>query len=546
MAWMAPMAPMAWMAPNGVDEGKGDDSMGEDILINVNDFETRVVFLRNGQLQEIHLQRTSGPSVTGNIYRGRVVRILPGMQAAFVDIGLDRPGFLHARDIHTPLILTADAEAARQGRDAQRKDAERKDADTRDESVPDIRELIHDAQTVTVQASKDPIATKGARLTTHLALASRFLVLMPHGTHVGVSQRIEDECERDRLRKLAERIRAALGVCSGLIVRTAADGAADPEIAADLRFLLRVWQDVEDDAADAAPGKLLFEDLPLHTRVLRDLVSQEMRSIKIDAPATFERVRGFIERFMPEFGERVELYDDAQPLFDRFNVEEELARALAPRVALKSGGYLVIEQTEAMITIDVNTGGYVGSRNLEETVYRTNLEAANMIPRQLRLRNLGGIIVIDFIDMEDSEHQRQVLRAITKACEPDPARIRISDFSSLGLVEMSRKRTRESLLQQLCEPCSECDGHGLLKTAETMCFEVFRAILRDASRRGTSQETAEYLVRAAEPVVDRLLDEEAATVQRLTEQVGKPIRLQVEPMYTQEQFDIVLMQDLHR
>jgi ribonuclease G len=534
------MAPVAKPASNGV-ERKGDDSMGEDILINVNDFETRVALLRGGQLQEIHLQRSSGPSVTGNIYRGRVVRILPGMQAAFVDIGLKRPGFLHARDIHAPLIFTADAERGEE----ERRD---EDGDSRagEEPVRDIRELIHDGQSVIVQVSKDPIASKGARLTSHLALASRFLVLMPFSSHVGVSQRIEDECERDRLRKLAEQIRRVLEVCGGLIVRTAAEGVADPEMAADLRYLLRVWERVEADIASGEPRTLLYEDLPLHTRVLRDLVGQNVQSIKIDAPSTYGRVQSFIERFMPEYIQRVELYDDAQPLFDRFNVEEEIARALSQRVALKSGGDLVIEQTEAMITIDVNTGGYVGSRNLEETVYRTNLEAANMIPRQLRLRNLGGIVVIDFIDMEDLEHRRQVLRALEKACEHDPARIRISGLSSLGLVEMSRKRTRESLVQQLCEPCDECGGHGVLKTAESMCFEVFRAILRDANNRSASQETTEYLVRASEAVVDRLLDENAATVRSLSEQVGKPIRFQVEPMYTQEQFDVVLMQDLHR
>ncbi|MEJ2132623.1 MAG: Rne/Rng family ribonuclease, partial [Gammaproteobacteria bacterium] len=436
--------------------------MGEDILINVNDFETRVALLRNGQVQEIHLQRSSGPSVTGNIYRGQVVRILPGMQAAFVDIGLERPGFLHARDIHAPLILTAKAAATAESED---------DASApREEPVPDIRELIHDGQMLVVQASKDPIAAKGARLTTHLALASRFLVLMPLSTHIGVSQRIEDDCERDRLRRLAGQIRNVLGVCHGLIVRTAAEGMSDPEIAADLRFLLRVWEQVEADIEGSAPGTLLYEDLPLHTRVLRDLVEQDVQSIKIDAADTCERVKSFIQRFMPEYGRRVEFYDDPQPLFDRYNVEEELGRALAQRVPLKSGGYLVIEQTEAMITIDVNTGGYVGSRNLEETVFRTNLEAASMIPRQLRLRNLGGIIVIDFIDMEDVEHQRQVLRALEKASEQDPARVRISGLSSLGLVEMSRKRTRESLAQQLCEPCGECNGQGLLKTPESMCF----------------------------------------------------------------------------
>jgi len=499
--------------------------MDEDLLINVSGYETRVALLQNHVLAEVHLQRSGTYSLTGNIYQGRVDRILPGMQAAFVQIGVGRPGFLHARDIYSPQIDVADP----------------------DPVIPDIRDLITEGQSVLVQVSKDPIASKGARLTTHLALASRFLVLMPFDNHVGVSQRIEEEGERERLRGVTEAARARHEVGHlGCIVRTAAEGVPAQQIDTDLQLLLRIWQRVDERAKASSTPALVYEELPIHTRVIRDLAGPEMKTIQIDERHTYERVRAFAEQFVPEFLPRIQLYDETVPLFDRHGVEDEIDRALSRRVSLRCGGHLIIEQTEAMTTIDVNTGGFVGVRNLEDTVFRTNMEAAAAIPRQLRLRNLGGIIVVDFIDMTEEEHQRQVLRALEKTCEGDPGRIRISAISALGLVEMSRKRTRESLARQLCRPCAACEGRGIVRTPETICYEIYRAIGRDVRSRGVDGSEGEYLVQACQDVVDRLLDEERANVACLVEQIGRSIRFQVEPSYTPEQFDVVLVRGVQR
>lgn len=508
--------------------------MTHDVLVNVESFETRVALLENGGLQELHLARADGVSVTGNVYSGRVVRILPGMQAAFVDVGLERPGFLHARDIrgsHWPAV-----ESARAGSG----------------DAPPIERLLTEGDRVLVQVAKDPIATKGARLTTHLALPSRFLVLMPFSRHVGVSQRVDDEDERERLRGLVDGLRAQLDVPEGFgfIVRTVADGAQEAELAEDVAFLTRTWERIEACRHRMTAPALVYEELPVQVRVLRDLVGPDVAAIRIDCADTHAAMRRYAERFLPELRERLHLHEDETPLFERYAVDAEIARALSRRVPLKCGGHLVIEQTEAMTTIDVNTGGFVGARNLEDTVWRANLEAAAAIPRQLRLRNLGGIVVIDFIDMEDPEHQRSVLRALEKAAEGDPARIRISGISDLGLVELSRKRTRESLVRQLCEPCAECDGRGYARRPESVCFDIFRALQRDARRRrtevsgGPGGAGSAYLVRAGQAVLDRLLDEDADAVAALSERVERPIRFQLEPSYAVEQFDVVLLQDL--
>src|SRR5262245_7332758 len=516
--------------------------MDEELLINVNGFETRVALLQNHSLVEVHLQRSGTYSLTGNIYKGRVERILPGMQAAFVSIGLSRPGFLHARDIQ-------DADANGAGLALVDGAASTVGAQAPEPKARDIRHLLHDGDSLLVQIAKDPLATKGARLTTHLALPSRYLVLMPLNRHIGISQRIDDPAERERLRACVEDLRSRIeGAGSvGFIVRTAADGATPADLEADMTLLVRMWAQVADTARSSPSGSLVFEELPPHTRVIRDLAGDRLKVIKIDEAHTFQKVRQFVARFMPTFDDRVMLYDEPHALFARHGVEDEIARALHSNVGLRCGGYIVVEQTEAMTTIDVNTGGFVGAKSLEDTVFRTNLEAAAVIPRQLRLRNLGGIIVIDFIDMEDEEHRRQVMRTLERAFESDPARVRISGFSALGLVEMSRKRTRESLARLMCEPCATCRGRATVKTAETVCFEVFRAILDDARRRATDDANrGDYVVRASQNVVDRLLDEESHNVQCLAEQVRRTIRFQVEPSYGPEHFDVVLAQGLAR
>jgi ribonuclease G len=513
--------------------------MSEELLINVSEFETRVALLSAGAAQEIHLARADGYSLTGNIYLGRVERIIPGMQAAFVSCGFERPGFLHVRDIEGPRLM--------QGEEA--------------DQPPDIRDVLHEGQQLMVQIAKDPIAGKGARLTTQLAIASRYMVLTPFNDHIGISQRIDEEDERERLRCLVEEVREAQGIGMGFIVRTAAEGVARDPIDMDARVLARMWDKLLAKKRQTQCPGIVYEELPLHIRVIRDMVTSDVEHIHIDHRHTYDRVREFVSEFLPEFSERVALYDDARPLFERFGVDDELKNSLARKVPLKSGGHLVIEQTEAMITIDVNTGGYLGGHSLEETVYRTNLEAAQTVPRQLRLRNLGGIIVIDFIDMEDAEHQRQVLRALEKSCDADPAKIRMEGFSSLGLVQMSRKRTRESLAQQVCEPCQHCEGMGVVKKAATTSIEVLRAIMQHAGVRFANAAPpdtenidgiadigsidpleGEYLIRASQNVVDRLLDEDADQLAGLARLIGHGVRMQVEPNYGAGEFDISLVE----
>ncbi|MEM7096854.1 MAG: Rne/Rng family ribonuclease [Pseudomonadota bacterium] len=502
--------------------------MAEELLINVHPFETRVALVAHGLLNEVHLARAASYSVTGNIYLGRVERIIPGMQAAFVDVGLQRPGFLHARDIESPRIMTAQEEDDESGK-------------------LDIRKLLHEGQTVMVQVEKDPISSKGARLSTQLALASKYLVLMPNEKHVGISQRIEEEEERERLRTSLGDALAELEFPCGVIARTAAEHVGAEALQADLRLLRRIWSRIQVRAKDVSVPGLVFEELPLHTRVIRELASGETESIFIDDRSTFERIRSYVNEFIPDYEDRLQFYEERRPLFERHGVEDELQRALKPEVALKSGGSLVIEQTEAMISIDVNTGAYLGGHSLEETVFRANLEAAQAIPRHLRLRNLGGIIVIDFIDMQDEDHQRQVLRALEKACESDPARTFVDGFSSLGLVQMSRKRTRASLAQSVTNPCVACEGTGLTRTPDSTCVEVLRALAQDhqAKCRNKTVE-GDYLIRATESVVDRLLDEDAGQLSALAEQIQREIRIQLEPSYAEGQFDIVLMQRVAR
>jgi ribonuclease G len=489
--------------------------MSEEILINVSPVEARVALVENGVVQELYIERSHGKGYVGNIYKGKVVRVLPGMQAAFVDIGLERTGFIHAADM-VPEAPAGEPRAA---------------------EVPDIRSLVREGQTILVQVAKDPISTKGARLTTHLTLSSRYLVYMPNSSHIGVSVRIEDDHERDRLRQIMDSAHESAAITGGFIVRTVAEGATAEAILADIPFLQKLWADLSDKLASIAVPGVVHKDMPLYLRALRDLARAPIDKIRVDSRLTFQQMLDFASNYSPQLVDLIECYTGERPLLDLYGVEEEIRRALDTRVPLKSNGYLIIEQTEAMTTVDVNTGAFVGHRNLEETIFKTNLEAATAIARQLRLRNLGGIIILDFIDMKDEEHQRQVLRTLEKALEKDHAKTRITGVSELGLVEMARKRTRESLGQMLCEPCPVCAGRGQVKSAETVCYEIFREILRESR----SYDNQKFLVLASTLVVDRLLDEEAAYVADLEAFIGRTIEFQVENLFTQEQYDIVLV-----
>lgn len=487
-------------------------SGAEEILINVTPQETRVALIEQGLVQELLHERTARRGHVGNVYRGRVTRVLPGMQSAFVDIGDRRAAFL-------PL---ADVRLAPDGR--------------RPES---IQGALHEGQSITVQVIKDALGSKGARLTMDVSLASRFLVYLPYGDQVGVSQKIEDEGLRSRLRQLVQILQTEIfgPEAGGVIVRTVAESADDAALSQDLQFLHRLWQHLKSRIPTTEGPQLLYEEPPLLLRTLRDGLNDQVKQVLVDSRESVQRARAFIDIFMPERASALTLYTGERPLFDRYHVEEDIQRALQRKVPLKCGGYLVIDQTEAMTTVDVNTGSYVGTRNLEDTVFRTNLEATHVIARQLRLRNLGGIVIIDFIDMALEDHRQQVMRAFEKMLARDPARTQITQVSALGLVEMTRKRVRESLSQVLCEPCPVCAGRGILKTPETVCFEIFRDVLRAAR----AFESANSLcVVASQGVIDRLLAEESAAVADLEQFIGRPIRLQVSASYTQEQFDVVL------
>jgi len=495
--------------------------MSEEILINVTPRETRVAVVENGMLQELHIERDWRRGVVGNIYKGRVRRVMPGMQAAFVDIGLERAAFLHANEVLRTLPVVAD---------------ETGNIPPIPTPPPSIVELLHDGQDIIVQVLKDPIGSKGARLTTQLSIPSRHLVLLPQSKAIGVSVRIDDEIERARLKHLLSELSAQHGGY-GHIVRTNGEGQSAEALAEDVAYLSRIWGVVERRSREANAPCLIYEDLSLPLRTVRDLIRRSVEKVKIDSHESFDHLKHFVEKYIPTLHEKLELYDGDRPIFDLYGVEDEISRALNKQVPLKSGGYLIIDQTEAMTTVDVNTGSFLGQRNLEETAYRTNLEAAQAVARQLRLRNLGGIIIIDFIDMHDGEHRRQVLRMLEKSLARDHARTTVYDFSPLGLVEMTRKRTVESLARQLSETCPQCNGRGIIKTAETVTYEIFREITRAVRQF----EAAQLLVIAAPHVVMRITDEESAAVAELEEFLGKSIRFQADEQYMQEQFDVVLL-----
>ncbi len=491
-----------------------------EILVNVSPREVRAALVENGVLQEIFLERANRRGLISNIYKGRVSRVLPGMQAAFVDIGLERTAFLHASDIVHPAV-------GENGKLDEPVDEAR---------TADIQALVSEGGEILVQVLKDPLGTKGARLTTFITIPSRYLVYMPKGRGVGISARIEDEAERLRLRDAAN-LFLRPDETGGYIVRTAAEGATPEALRADMLFLQKLWAVLGEKAATTRPGNLVYEDLPLAVRVMRDVVSSGVDKVSVDQPETHQRMLEFARTFMPDMAGRIQLYEGDRPIFDLYGIEEEIQKSLDRKVPLKSGGYLIFDQTESMTTIDVNTGAYVGHRTLEETIFRTNLEAAVAIARQLRLRNLGGIIIVDFIDMQEEEHRKQVLQALEKSLASDHAKNHISSVSPLGLVEMTRKRTRESLEHMLCMPCPTCEGRGFVKTPETVCYEIFREILRQARQF----EFQELMVLAHQDVIERLLDEESAALAELDVHTGKPIRLQTEALYNQDQYDVVLM-----
>ena len=487
--------------------------MNENILINITPQETRVALMLQGAVQELHIERTLSRGMAGNVYLGKVVRVLPGMQSAFIDIGLERAAFLHVADIW-----------------------ETRAHDGHPATPTPIERLLYDGQAITVQVIKDPIGTKGARLSTQISIAGRMLVYLPQDSHIGISQRIENEAEREALREKVQKLLKPEEK-GGFIVRTMAEDASDADLEMDVEYLRKTWASIATLAKSKPAPSLLHQDLNLAQRVLRDFVNDDTASIQIDSRENFQKLQEFGAMYTPSVLAKLVHYTGERPLFDLNSIEEEIQRALGRRVDLKSGGYLIVDQTEAMTTIDVNTGSYVNGRSFDDTIFKTNLEAAHAIARQLRLRNLGGIIILDFIDMENAEHKTAVLAELNKALARDRTKISVSGFSALGLVELTRKRTRESLAHILCEPCPACEGKGQVKTARTICYEILRELLREAKQFNPR----EFRILASQVVVDMFLEEESQHLAMLGDFVGKPISLQVESIYHQEQYDIILM-----
>ena len=501
----------------------------QDILINWAPQETRVAIVENGGVQELHLERELERGRVGNIYTGKVARVLPGMQSAFVEIGLERAAFLHVADVH----VTGASPRIEHGPGAA-------------PPLP-IERVVFEGQALTAQVIKDPIGTKGARLSTQISIAGRLLVFLPQDDHVGISQKIGSHELREQLRARVTALAAADDAArvaaggerhdGGFILRTNAAEASDGELADDIRYLRTTWARVRERSFKSPPGTLLHQDLSLAERVLRDLADEQTQTIRIDSKMQFDALSKFGREYTPGSVGKLQHYTGERPIFDLFGIDEEIAKALLRRVDLKSGGYLIIDQTEALTTVDVNTGGFVGARNFDDTIFKTNLEASQAIARQLRLRNLGGIIIIDFIDMAREEHQAAVLAELKKQLARDRTRITVSGFTQLGLVEMTRKRTRESLAHLLCEPCPVCQGRGEVKTARSVCHDILREILREARQF----DPKEFRIVASAAVVEMLLDEESQHLAGLSDFIGKPISLRAEPFPSSEQYDIVLL-----
>lgn len=487
--------------------------MNEQILINVTPFETRVAIVEQGTVQEIQLERSNQRGNVGNIYLGKVTRVLPGMQSAFIDIGLERAAFIHIADLR-----------------------ENRESRQHENVQVQIEKILFEGQTLLVQVTKDAVGTKGARVSNQISIAGRVLVYLPHDPHIGISQKIETDEERETLKQRVKELMDPEEK-GGYIIRTQASWASDEEIKNDQKYLSLRWQKIIDEMKRQGAPALLYEDLNLAQRVLRDFATEETTTIEIDSRTVSQSLTEWAEIYTPAVVDKIHHYTGPRPLFDVANVEEEIKTALSRRVELKSGGYLIFDHNEALTSIDVNTGGFIGYRNFHDTIFKTNLEATHAIARQLRLRNTGGIIIIDFIDMDNPEHQEAVLDELRKALSRDRTHTTVSGFSALGLVEMTRKRTRDSLYTLLCEPCPTCDTRGNVLTARTVCYNIMREILREAKQFNPK----EFRLIVSPQVIDLFLDEESSFLDMLDEFIGKPISLEVDNNYSQEMYDIVLM-----
>ncbi|MDH4320476.1 MAG: Rne/Rng family ribonuclease [Desulfobulbaceae bacterium] len=493
--------------------------MASDLVINATEYEVRIALVENGNLVELNLERPTEKGLVGNVYKGKVVRVLPGMQAAFVEIGLERTGFLYVDDVH---VVSGDLERRMRGCDHVGGDGEHDSmsVDALDRRRPgmNIDDLLQEGQEILVQICKEPMGTKGARLTCHITLPCRNLVFMPMTDHIGISRKIEDEDIRQRLREDIEALRPA---GTGFIVRTMAEDATHEELEADMEFLLHVWDEIQDTKDKIGVGSLVYEDLDITLRAVRDLFSPDISQVVVDDQVTYERIKRFVRIFAPNLEDKVHYYQEDVPLFDAYGIETDVGRALERKIWLRCGGYLYVEATEALTVVDVNTGRYVGKKGLEETIFKTNMEAVKEIAYQVRLRNIGGIIIIDFIDMEEEAHRDEVFRSLKEAVKKDKSRVNILRVSEFGLVQMTRKRNREDLAHMMCEPCHYCDGEGMHKSRRTVCYEIFRKISRNAKKMPGAAVT----VKVHPMVATMMLKDEAATMERLEDEVHKRLTI---------------------
>lgn len=500
--------------------------MAAEILINIRPNLTRVAYVEDGSLNDLKIERHGSPTLVGSIYRGRVVRVLPGMQAAFVDIGLDRAAFLYVADVRTDM----DGEPRLyMDHDEEREEGE---LNEKDESPKvSIQDLLREGQMIMVQVAKDPLGTKGARITTHISLAGRHVVYMPTIKHLGISRRIADEAERERLKKIVETLKPK----GGVIIRTACEGASSEDLSADLDYLYRLWSEIDKSYEKKKSPGLIHAEIDVELRALRDMLNEKVQKVIVDDPKVHKKVLNFINQFMPKHSKTVALHTGPQPLFDLYELDLEISRSLDRKIWLKSGGYIVIDEAEALVVIDVNTGRFVGKKDLEDTILKTNLEAVKEIAHQLRIRNAGGIIIIDFIDMEKSVHREKVLNQLQLELASDNAKTTVVSMSELGLVEMTRKRTRPSLVSSLCEPCTYCEGKGYIKRKSTMAQEIFMALEREVLR---NKSAGSAVVHCHSGVADWIYEEEQEALESIEAKIQRPVVFKVEPHYHIEQFEI--------
>lgn len=509
--------------------------MAAEILINVRPQETRVAYVDAGVLTDLKVERRTSPTLVGSIFKGKVSRVLPGMQAAFVDIGLEKAAFLYVGDILTARDVASEEHIEEEGIESGVAPEENNDSSTEHIKYPPIQDLLREGQMILVQVAKDPIGTKGARITTQLSLAGRFIVYIPEVKHVGVSRRIEDEKERDRLRAIVAKINPT----GGVIVRTAGEGASEESIRADVDYLDRLSKEILKNAEKKKNPGLVHSELDVELQSLRDMLSENVVSVYVDDEEVHKKVVKFIAQLMPKYKQSVFYYSESKPLFDLYDIDLEVSRSMDRKIWLKSGGYIVIDEAEALVVIDVNTGRFVGKKDLEDTILKTNLEAVKEIAHQLRIRNCGGIIIIDFIDMEKENHREKIVNHLQEELQKDRARTQVISMSSLGLVEMTRKRTRPSLIKTLCDPCSYCDGKGYIKKKSTVANEIFRELERDLETMKTQK--GNVVVHCHIEVVDWIYEVEGHALDQIEKKLGKTVAFKVEPNYHIEQYEVFVM-----